>query len=74
MNMPNDIDFTNGVRGKYAARYAEGTNIVQEDVTLIPAKLQDAPLLANLMELYLHDLSEAFLRLLSDAESVRAAA
>jgi predicted acetyltransferase len=60
MNMANDIDFTNGVRGKYAARYAEGTNIVQEDVTLVPAALQDAPLLANLMELYLHDLSEAF--------------
>jgi len=23
-----DYDFSNGVRGKYAARYAEGTNVV----------------------------------------------
>ncbi len=23
-----EYDFTNGVRGKYAARYAEGTNVV----------------------------------------------
>jgi hypothetical protein len=23
-----DIDFTGGIRGKYAARYAEGTNLV----------------------------------------------
>jgi hypothetical protein len=26
--MRDDYDFSNGVRGKYAKRYAEGTNIV----------------------------------------------
>ncbi len=29
--MRNEYDFTGGVRGKYAARYAEGTNIVVLD-------------------------------------------
>ena len=26
--MPDEVDFTGGVRGKYAARYAKGTNVV----------------------------------------------
>ena len=26
--MLNEYDFSNGVRGKYAKRYAEGTNVV----------------------------------------------
>ena len=30
-------------------------------VALVPAAVEDAPLFANLMDLYLHDLSEAFL-------------
>jgi len=61
MSREKDIDFTNGVRGKYAARYAEGVNIVQDEVALVPAAVEDTHLLTNLMELYLHDLSEAFL-------------
>lgn len=27
-DMLEEYDFTNGVRGKYAAKYAEGTNVV----------------------------------------------
>ena len=27
-DMPGEIDFSGGVRGKYVARYAEGTNVV----------------------------------------------
>jgi hypothetical protein len=26
--MPNEYDFSKGVRGKYAKRYADGTNVV----------------------------------------------
>jgi hypothetical protein len=29
--MPDNHDFTGGVRGKYARRYAEGTNVVVLD-------------------------------------------
>ena len=27
-DMPDEVDFTGGVRGKYAVRYAKGTNVV----------------------------------------------
>lgn len=30
-DMLDEYDFSNGVRGKYAARYREGTNIVRLD-------------------------------------------
>ncbi len=30
-DMPDHYDFRGGVRGKYAARYAEGTNVVVLD-------------------------------------------
>ena len=32
----NEYDFSKGVRGKYAKRYAEGTNIVILDAELTP--------------------------------------
>jgi hypothetical protein len=31
LEMRDEYDFSGGVRGKYAARYAEGTNIVRLD-------------------------------------------
>jgi hypothetical protein len=31
LEMREEYDFSGGVRGKYAARYAEGTNIVRLD-------------------------------------------
>jgi hypothetical protein len=31
LEMREDYDFSSGVRGKYAARYAEGTNLVLLD-------------------------------------------
>jgi len=36
--MRPEYDFSNGVRGKYAARYAEGTNLVKlsPDVAALP--------------------------------------
>jgi hypothetical protein len=27
-DMPDEVDFTGGVRGKYAERYAKGTNVI----------------------------------------------
>ena len=31
LEMRDEYDFSGGIRGKYAARYAEGTNIVRLD-------------------------------------------
>lgn len=34
-DMLEEYDFSNGVRGKYAARYAEGTNVVLLDPDVV---------------------------------------
>ena len=35
-DMLEEYDFSGGVRGKYAERYAEGTNVVVVDPDLVP--------------------------------------
>jgi polysaccharide deacetylase 2 family uncharacterized protein YibQ len=34
-DMLDEYDFSNGVRGKYAKRYAEGTNVVALDADVV---------------------------------------
>jgi hypothetical protein len=36
-NMQDEYDFSGGVRGKYASRYAEGTNLVALDADVAAA-------------------------------------
>ncbi len=57
-DMLEEYDFSNGVRGKYASKYREGTNIVMLDPELIEyfpdsASVNEAlKLLAKLMKKY----------------------
>ena len=57
-DMLEEYDFSNGVRGKYAAKYKEGTNIIRLDPELIEffpdsASVNDAlKLLAEIMKKY----------------------
>lgn len=55
-DMLDEYDFSNGVRGKYAARYREGTNIIRLDdvAAMFPNSIEVNEALRTLGKLIQH--------------------